>query len=376
MSITKFFFMVNFWQQSAKKLLGLSPMDGVTDAPFRAICAQYGQPDLLFTEFINVEGLSHGATKGLPAFLYSDLEKPIIAQLYGVTPEAFYQACFIPMELGFDGIDINMGCPSKSVSNLGAGAGLIRTPKRAQEIIKACQQAVLDWQNGRKITDTKLDQAIIDWTLAEQKKLSTARQIAIQAHQQIPISVKTRTGYDQPITLNWLAYLIEMQPANISLHGRTLKQMYTGAADWSEIGKAAELVKKNGISFLGNGDISSFADAQDKIATYRLDGVLIGRAALGNPWLFQNSTASPADRISIALEHLQLHQTTFPTLFAPVKKHLGWYISGFNGAKELRVKLMLSNTFPEAETHLTAAQATIANPALSAANQQSFADMA
>lgn len=347
----------NFWQNLANPILGLSPMDGVTDAAFRFIVAKYGQPSVIFTEFINVEGLAHGAVKTLPAFLYDPIERPLIGQIYGITPDNFYQACFIVAELGFDGIDINMGCPSKAVSGHGGGAGLIKKPKLACDILKTCRRAAADWAAGKTVREAGVHQDLLPF-IRQQQKLRGGP----PPRRLLPVSVKTRLGYDKIITGSWIETLLSCEPDNITLHGRTLREMYTGEAHWDEIAKAAEIVHaaKYPVTILGNGDVKSLSDARRKIAQNGVDGALIGRASFGEPWIF--SDAPPPDlpeKFRIALEHCQKHEEIFrinkaagstltPTqIFAPMKKHLGWYCRGFAGAKELRMQLMSADSTAE-----------------------------
>ena len=359
-----------FWQTIKKPIIGLAPMDGVSDAAFRFITAKYGKPSILITEFTNVDALKYGALKALTAFIYNEEERPVVAQIYGTNPENFYRACFIACELGFDGIDINMGCPSKSVTGNGAGAGLILTPLLAQEIIKSCKQACQDWSEGKKIEEVELLPQIIQYI--KNAQLGTIpghfdidgkpdhfikKTPFIPERKILPVSVKTRIGYDKPIVEEWLKYVIECEPVNISLHGRTLKQMYTGEANWEEIGNAAKFIKKQNpeILFLGNGDIKSYSGAIQKIQTYNLDGVLIGRGALGQPWILNNETKSISEKLEIAVEHSKTYEHYFgknPKVFAAMKKHLGWYCTDFPKAKELRLKLMSCNSAEEVKNTL------------------------
>ncbi len=338
-----------FWDQLEKPIIGLSPMDGVSDAPFRFITAKYGKPSLLITEFTNVEAINHAGIKALSAFIYNEIERPIVAQIYGINPKAFYKTAIIVCELGFDGIDINMGCPSKAVSGNGAGAGLIKTPDLAREIIKTCKQAVEDWSNGKTLEELDLDPLIFQYIqeLKKEKNIITERKI-------LPISVKTRIGYDQIVTLDWIKNLLEEEPANITLHGRTLKQMYTGLANWNEIAKAAELIHQSGLktTILGNGDVKSLEIAYENIKNYGVDGVLIGRGSYGEPWIFRGEHKSLKQKLEVALEHAKAYEKIFgigEKSFAPMKKHLGWYCTDFPNAKELRMQLIRCNSADEVE---------------------------
>ena len=352
---------MNFWDalySRDKPVIGMSPMDGVTDAPFRYMVAKYGRPDVIFTEFVSVDGLHYAegikkermlkeflkardilASVGSDYFaqksglsesgdsatsisaslacdtFFGSKKNPHpmlpyeVAQVFGNKPEFFVEAARLIEQLGFDGIDINMGCPAKNVSENGCGAGLIRTPKLAQEIILATKAA------------TKL-----------------------------PVSVKTRIGVSSSIEMDeWIEALCEVKPANISLHGRTLKQLYQGFADWDTIGRAAEIVHKNGLHLLGNGDIASMAGAKEKIERYRVDGVLIGRAAEGNPLVFQGIEPDYKQRLAWAVEHAHVYERVFKPSdardddirwFLPMRKHLAWYAHGFPSAVELRMALM------------------------------------
>ena len=157
----------------------------------------------------------------------------------------------------------------------------------------------------------------------------------------LPVSVKTRIGYEEIVTEEWIPTILEMEPAAITIHGRTLKQMYTGFANLEEIGKAAKLIKKTGTKILGNGDIRTLDDAKDKIKKYGVDGVLIGRGTYGNPWIFKNHTPSKEEQIQTALEHCEAFAKLTPEgHFLSLRKHLAWYTKGIHGSNELRNKLM------------------------------------
>ncbi|MBP9691152.1 tRNA-dihydrouridine synthase [Candidatus Woesebacteria bacterium] len=334
--------MSHFWNTTS--IIGLSPMDGVTDAAFRKIVDLHGKPQLLVTEFIPVEGITRGAVQILKSFIHHKTDTPTLGQIYGTDLDAYRQATLIVCELGFDGVDINMGCPDRSISGRGAGAGLIRTPELARDIIATVKQAVHDWSEGLTLEDVGLRPSIIDHVraIANRCDIDTSSRIGI------PVSVKTRTGYDQIQTQEWISHIIEARPAAITLHGRTLAQMYTGLASWDEIGKAAELARDAGIPFLGNGDIKSRAEALDKIKQYGLSGVLIGRAAFGNPWIFQGTEPTAYERLQTALQHAQMFEELLPDgHFLSIRKHLAWYTKGFDQAAETRARLMSVNNSSE-----------------------------
>lgn len=309
-------------------------MDGVTDAAMRHVTTTIAKPDVLFTEFTSAEGVRAGALRLMKDFKYSEIERPIVAQIFGNDPDAFYLTTLVVCALGFDGVDINMGCPAKNVSERGAGAGLIRTPEIAQKIIKQTQQAITDYASGLQLKDTLLSPKIIELTLEN----NYPRRI-------IPVSVKTRLGYDQPIAVDWVKFLVEQDIQALSLHGRTLKQYYTGVADWEEIANAAAAVKDTDVVFLGNGDIEDIDQAKDYAGRYEIDGVLIGRAAMGNPWVFSGHTPDKQERLETALLHARAYESLFPgESFLPVRKHLSWYAKGFPDASELRRQLVLADS--------------------------------
>lgn len=342
----------NFWNQT-HSIIGLSPMDGVTDQPFRYIQKKYGNPDVIYTEFTSVEGVCHGATRLLKDFLFDETQRPILAQVYGTTPDFFYQTAVLLCELGFDGIDINMGCPAKNVAHSGAGAALISTPELAKKIIKATQKGVTDYNNGMRTDDcSEIVPEIVKTVKSRHEKLPKM----YQAPRVIPVSVKTRVGFSQPVIDTWIKHLLETEPAAIAIHGRILKQYYGGEANWDLIGQAATIAKGSGTKILGNGDIQTRAEAKTKIDTYQLDGILIGRASMGNPFVFLENPPESPSRFAIALEHAQLYESAFSHQsnynFLPMRKHLGWYVREVPHASEVRVALFQANSAAEVATIL------------------------
>lgn len=342
---------MDFWnalQHSGNPIFGLSPMDGVTDAPFRKLICQTSKPDVIITEFVNVEGLARGAIKMLDDFLYDEVERPVIAQIYGIEIESFYQVALMACHLGFDGIDINMGCPAKKVEQRGAGAGLIQTPEHAKKIITTVQKAISDFATGKTLEEGGVRPKIIFEIQRRQNLFPYMKGVP----KKIPLSVKTRMGYDEIVAEHWMEHLSETGIKAITLHGRTLKQKYTGTANWDIIKKACAVVKRENpnIIFLGNGDITSREDALQKIKISETDGALVGRATFGNPWFFDasNPEITESMRKKKAIEHCALFETIFPARkFFIMRKHLGWYMKDFSGARELRGKLMLSNNTKE-----------------------------
>ncbi len=346
---------MSFWQTLARPVIGLSPMDGVTDATFRRIVASQGKPDVTFTEFTHVHDVCRGPEFLLDSLLYHEAERPIVAQLYGKDPELFYQAAHAVCELGFDGLDINMGCPSRNVASSGSGAGLIRTPDLAHAIMRAARQGIVDWAGGHTLESAGIKparaEAIYRLNERRDRPASTTRTI-------IPLSVKTRLGYDEVIVERWVEHLLVESPEAISLHGRTLQQMYRGDADWSAIARAAEVLRGSGTLLFGNGDVQSLQEVVRRVRETGVDGVLVGRAALGAPWLFKRKEAareaartqanagpepwnpSLTDRFEILLEHARLFEAQGgQDQFRRMRKHLGWYCKGFPHAAALRANM-------------------------------------
>ncbi|MFA4827051.1 MAG: tRNA-dihydrouridine synthase family protein [Candidatus Shapirobacteria bacterium] len=327
-------------------LIGLSPMDGITDEPFRLVQTRIAKPDLIFTEFVSAEGIAHGGLKLFDNLLYSPKERPIIAQLFGKDPDSFYQAAIILCHLGFDGIDINMGCPAKTVTQHGSGAALIAKPDLAVEIIKSVKSAISDYCSGKtKIADLKIKEKI-EKVIDRNLKYSRLDPSTIRSRPSL--SVKTRLGIDQSVITTWLPTILSTKLDFITLHGRTLKQGYSGLADWGEISKAAEIVHQLNTKIIGNGDIQTRQQGLDFCKKFNVDGILIGRSALGNPWAFSDITPTVSDKFNTAFLHAQIFLQVFPARrFEPLRRHFLAYASGLPHAKQLRQKLVLVNSLFE-----------------------------
>ncbi|GIK84266.1 MAG: tRNA dihydrouridine synthase DusB [Patescibacteria group bacterium] len=328
-------------------------MDGVTDHPYRHIQKKYGTPQVIYTEFTNVEGVCHGAIRLLKDFLFDETQRPIVAQIYGTTPKYFRQVAVVLCELGFDGIDINMGCPAKSVDSSGAGAALIKTPKLAQEIIAETKAGIQDYLHGLRSKDCPdISQEIATEVAKRHEKLPQE----YKENREIPVSIKTRIGYDTPVVEEWIPTLLAMNPAVIALHGRTLKQQYSGESNWNEIHKATQLCKNTETLLLGNGDVLNYEQAIEYVKKYEVDGILIGRGSFGNPFAFQphsDKLLQQHNIFEIAIEHCKLYETTYESAtyhFMPMRKHLGWYVKGIEGAREVRIELFQANNSMEVES--------------------------
>ncbi|MCW1949627.1 MAG: tRNA-dihydrouridine synthase family protein [Candidatus Shapirobacteria bacterium] len=337
-----------------KNIIGLSPMDGITDEAFRLVQTKIAKPDLIFTEFVSAEGISRGGIKLYDTLLFSPEERPIIGQLFGKDPESFYKSAIILCELGFDGVDINMGCPAKTVTQHGSGAALIAKPELAVQIIQSTKQGIDDWFFSKvKITDIGLNQRTLD-VISKNKKYSNLENRPVKGGARRAeglkptLSVKTRLGTSEPIIEKWIPVLLSQPIDFLTIHGRTLKQAYAGQADWNQIQKVVKLAKNTGIKIFGNGDIQNRQQGIEYCQKYGVDGILIGRAAGGNPWVFNNHIATPQEKFSAMLLHAQMFQEVFPRrCFDSLRKHFLLYTSDFPNAKSLRMKLVRLNSVKE-----------------------------
>ncbi len=304
---------MNFWKKLKKPIVGLAPMDGITDYPMREIQSEISKPDVMYTEFISVEGFSRVPGKFKQKLKYSEKERPIVVQLFGHTTEDFKTAVDLVLQHKFDGIDINMGCPARNVTHGGGGAGLIGNYKLTEKIILSC--------------------------------------LEITQKHNIPLSVKTRIGIDKPVTKEWMEFLCQFKLACIAVHGRLLKQVHSGDINWEEIQLAAEIAHQKDIPLLGNGGIKSIEQAQQICKKYKLDGVLIGQAARGNPWVFKKEyTPTTKDKFNMIIKHAKLAEEFYGKKgFVSIRKHLAWYCKGIPNSKELRVKLVKVSNSREVE---------------------------
>ena len=303
-----------FWEKLPRPFFALAPMADVTDAAFRRLIAKYGKPDVTWTEFVAVDGLvSRGRDALLIDLLYTEAERPIVAQVFGSKPEHFAEVATLIADLGFDGLDINMGCPDRNVEKQGAGAAMMKDPGLAKAVILAAKEG----SRG------------------------------------LPVSVKTRIGYNSVQLETWLPELLSVSPAAITVHARTRKELSDVPAQWEYVKRAVEIARGSGVVMLGNGDVKDLDDAREKAAASGVDGVMIGRGVFGNPWRFNPTVRVEdiplSDRLRVMVEHTKLFADTLGDVknFAIMKKHYKAYVHGFDGAKELRTALMETNTSEE-----------------------------
>ncbi len=321
---------MNFWQKLKKPIIVLAPMADVTDAPFRRLFAKYGKPDVTWTEFVSADGLImapddnfddsgfSSKQKLLKDLEYTEEERPIVAQLFSGKPEMMMGAAKLVQDLGFDGIDINMGCPDRGVEKQKSGAALIKNPELAKSLVGAARQ-------GAPL---------------------------------LPISVKTRIGYNKIEEMeNWISEILSTKPAALTIHWRTRQEMSKVPAHWELAKKAVELRDKISPEtiLLGNGDIDSLEKAKQVSEETGVDGVMVGRGIFGNPWFFnpeiiRDYDISVEERLRVMIEHTKLFLEILPHKnFSVMKKHYKAYVEGFDGAKELRIQLMDAKDLEEVE---------------------------
>ncbi|MHB1330373.1 MAG: tRNA dihydrouridine synthase [Minisyncoccota bacterium] len=325
----------NFWKELSKPIMVLAPMADVTDTAFRSVIAKYGKPDVFYTEFVSADGLAlapeEGRKKLLKDLMYTEEERPIVAQFFTSNLDNMRKAATLAKEMGFDGIDINMGCPDQSVVRQGAGACLIKTPELACELIKSAKEG----------------------------------------SQGLPVSVKTRLGFNKDDLEVWLPELLKAEPDAIIIHARTKKEMSKVPARWERVKRAVEIRNELGSRtlILGNGDVVDTLDGRRKCEETGADGVMLGRAIFGNPWLFaplrQNElsahgqegnsrpthSVSVEDKLRVMVEHTKLFEERLGDTknFNIMKKHYKAYVNGFEGAAELRGKFMEASNASQVE---------------------------
>ncbi len=304
----------------------LAPMEDVTDASFRIVCKKFGA-DMVYTEFIPSDGLIRDAAKAIAKMKTSDDEAPIAIQIYGNDPDAMVEAAKMADNAdqiagghGCDIIDINFGCPVNKIAGRGAGSGMMREPDKMVMITERIVKAVSK-----------------------------------------PVTVKTRLGWDESskIIVPLAERLQDAGIAALTIHGRTRCQMYKGEADWTLIGQVKANPRMH-IPIIGNGDINSPQKAGEAFGKYGVDGIMVGRASFGHPWIFREikhylttgeilPSMSVNDRVALAKWHLSLSTG----LKGPVtgvlemRRHLSCYFKGLPDFKETRVKLVTAPTADE-----------------------------
>ena len=312
----------SIWDILPTPFFVLAHMENVTDTVFRQVVISCGSPDLFFTEFTNTDGMtSVGRTFVEKRLQFTPEEQPLIAQIWGTDPKHFQQTAKICAEMGFAGIDINMGCPVKDVMMHGSCAALIDNPILARQLVQATKDGAGS----------------------------------------LPVSVKTRIGTKTIKTEEWVRFLLEQDIAALTVHGRTAKEQSLVPAHWDEIGKVVSIRNQMGLQtkIIGNGDIQSMQDGQEKVEQYGVDGIMIGRGIFKNPWVFNpnsnESEITPRMRLEKLLEHMNLFEKTWKNTkpFPILKKFVKAYIQSFDGAGELRGELMDTKTFEEMKEKAT-----------------------
>ncbi|OEK64230.1 tRNA-dihydrouridine synthase [Staphylococcus equorum] len=310
----------NFWRELPRPFFVLAPMEDVTDVVFRHVVSEAGRPDVFFTEFTNTESFCHpeGVHSVRGRLTFTEDEQPIVAHIWGDKPDHFREMSIGMAEMGFKGIDLNMGCPVPNVATKGKGSGLIQRPETAAEIIQAAKAGGL------------------------------------------PVSVKTRLGYsDIDEWREWLTHVFEQDIANLSIHLRTRKEMSKVDAHWELIGEIKkvrdEIAPETLLTI--NGDIPDRKTGLELAEKYGIDGVMIGRGIFQNPHAFEKEPREHTSEELLGL--LRLHLDLFDKYtkeetrqFKPLRRFFKVYVRGIKGASELRHQLMSTSTTDEVRTLL------------------------
>ncbi|MEB6275433.1 tRNA dihydrouridine synthase [Staphylococcus xylosus] len=319
----------NFWRELPRPFFVLAPMEDVTDVVFRHVVSEAGRPDVFFTEFTNTESFCHpeGIHSVRGRLTFTEDEQPMVAHIWGDKPEHFREMSIGMAEMGFKGIDLNMGCPVANVATKGKGSGLIQRPETAAEIIQAAKAGGL------------------------------------------PVSVKTRLGYSEiDEWRDWLKHVFEQDIANLSIHLRTRREMSKVDAHWELIGEIKKLRDEIAPDTLLtiNGDIPDRKMGLELAEKYGIDGVMIGRGIFHNPYAFEKEPREHTSEELLGL--LRLHLDLFDKyskkesrLFKPLRRFFKIYVRGIRGASELRHQLMSTNTTDEARKLLDEFEAQIAS---------------
>lgn len=306
----------NFWRELPRPFFVLAPMEDVTDVVFRHVVSEAGRPDVFFTEFTNTESYCHpeGVHSVRGRLTFTEDEQPIVAHIWGDKPDHFREMSIGMAEMGFKGIDLNMGCPVPNVATKGKGSGLIQRPEIAAEIIQAAKAGG------------------------------------------IPVSVKTRLGYSEiDEWRDWLRHVFEQDIANLSIHLRTRREMSKVDAHWELIGEIKKLRDEIAPDTLLtiNGDIPDRKTGLELAEKYGIDGVMIGRGIFHNPYAFEKEPREHTSEELLGL--LRLHLDLFdqytenePRQFKPLRRFFKIYVRGIRGASELRHQLMSTNTTDDA----------------------------
>ena len=339
-------------------MMVVAPMADVTDAPFRRMIAKYsahtrkdgsvGGPDVMWTEFVAADGLMRATPEGreklMADLIYAEEERPIVAQLFSSNPEYMEQGAKLAADLGFDGVDLNMGCPSQTIERQGCGAAMIKNPAHARAVIRAAKRGAGD----------------------------------------LPVSVKTRLGYNDDEIETWVPEILAENPAVLTIHARTRKEMSKVPAKWDRVERVVKIRDQLGVDTLiiGNGDAVSLKDGQQKAVRSGAEGVMFGRSLFGNPWFFHPTRRLPhklialptsgvnrgdlieydtsdtsveyiplEERLQVLVEHTKLFAEILHfKSFNIMKKHYKGYVNGFPGAAQLRSELMQQNSPAEVES--------------------------
>lgn len=325
-------------QNSHRPLFVLAPMADVTDIAFRTVIQEAGSPDVFWTEFVSADGLVRATPQGKyklkKDLLFTEDQRPIVAQLFSATPDHMREAVRLCLDMGFDGVDINMGCPDKTIEKQKCGAAMIKHPELAKAVIQAAKEGA-----------------------------------TVDGVRKMAISVKTRVGYNQVELDTWIPVLLDAEVDLITIHARTRKEMSKVPANWDYVRQVVEMrdawakahPEKLAPLIFGNGDVETIKDGYEKAKIGNADGVMVGRAMFGNPWFFRDienpdnpKEVTKQERITVLARQTELFDKYLGDTksFALMKKFFKTFMSHFDDAHTIRAKIMEMETAGEVIEYL------------------------
>ena len=333
--------MASFWHRLPRPISVLAPMEDVTDVVFRDVVDRAGRPQVFVSEFVATRAMKSRQREALRRLEYKENHRPMVAQIWGTDPQYYYDAAIELHRRGFDGIDINMGCPQKKITSKGPCSALILNPPLAAELIAAAREGA--------------EQAYARF--GDQHEGPPGR---LQSGGALPVSVKTRIGFSAVQTEDWCGFLLQQELPLLTVHGRTAAQQSEGEADWDEIARVVALrdrISPDTLIF-GNGDVVHPDQLTEYPRRYGVDGVMVGRGIFSNPFIFAGGEFHdlPArDQVRWASQHLQAYRKAYEGRrnFEVMKKFFKIYIMHFEGADNLRDSLMQTHDYDAALELLT-----------------------
>ena len=327
----------SFWQTLPRPITILAPMEDVTDVVFRDIIHRAGPPMVYVSEFTAAGAVLQRKTEALRRLEFNERHRPMVAQIWGNRPEEYFAVVRELHRRGFDGVDINMGCPTRKIIARGACSALINNQSLAAELIAAAREGA-------------------ESAFAEYGDSHEGPPGRVQCAMPLPVSVKTRIGFKDVQVDQWCGFLLNQELALLTVHGRTSVQQSDGMADWREIQRAVSI--RNRLApetlLIGNGDLREFSQFAEYPRRYGVDGVMVGRGIFENPFMFRNARFHDLpgeEQVAWALEHLDEYRRVYEGRrnFEVMKKFFKIYLTEFEGAEKLQERIMAVHSYDDAE---------------------------